>query len=292
MQSNLNKIHSITTKMRRIYILLLAVMLVCIGCEWRLTSSDDKQEVRVAVERYDRIQSLYLTTGDFSALQQMNTVYPQQTRTLIEDVLKIGHVNDSEINLKFLAFYQDSTLQTLLAEAEQQYANMDDINQGLTDAFARLQEMIPDIEVPLIYAQIGSLDQSVIVGNGLLGISLDKYLGKDYPLYLREDYGYTAEQRQVMTRQNIVPDCIGFYLLSIFPMPSEYAQSQLGRDMHIGKVQWVVNQAMNETVFNTLYTRNVGHYMKSHPDVTTTELLQKNYFINSAEISTGLTDSD
>ena len=278
--------------MRRIYILLLAVMLVCIGCEWRLTSSDDKQEVRVAVERYDRIQSLYLTTGDFSALQQMNTVYPQQTRTLIEDVLKIGHVNDSEINLKFLAFYQDSTLQTLLAEAEQQYANMDDINQGLTDAFARLQEMIPSIEVPLIYAQIGSLDQSVIVGNGLLGISLDKYLGKDYPLYLREDYGYTEEQRRVMTRQNIVPDCIGFYLLSLFPMPSEYAQSQLGRDMHIGKVQWVVNQAMNETVFNTLYTRNVGHYMKSHPDVTTNELLQKNYFINSAEISTGLTDSD
>ncbi len=278
--------------MRRIYILLLAVMLVCIGCEWRLTSSDDKQEVRVAVERYDRIQSLYLTTGDFSALQQMNTVYPQQTRTLIEDVLKIGHVNDSEINLKFLAFYQDSTLQTLLAEAEQQYANMDDINQGLTDAFARLQEMIPDIEVPLIYAQIGSLDQSVIVGNGLLGISLDKYLGKDYPLYLREDYGYSEEQRRVMTRQNIVPDCIGFYLLSLFPMPSEYAQSQLGRDMHIGKVQWVVNQAMNEIVFNTLYTRNVGHYMKSHPDVTTTELLQKNYFINSAEISTGLTDSD
>lgn len=278
--------------MRRIYILLLAVMLVCIGCEWRLTSSDDKQEVRVAVERYDRIQSQYLTTGDFSALQQMNTAYPQQTRTLIEDVLKIGHVNDSEINLKFLAFYQDSTLQTLLAEAEQQYANMDDINQELTDAFARLQEMIPDMEVPLIYAQIGSLDQSVIVGNGLLGISLDKYLGKDYPLYLREDYGYTEEQRRVMTRQNIVPDCIGFYLLSIFPMPSEYAQSQLGRDMHIGKVQWVVNQAMNKTVFNTLYTRNVGHYMKSHPDVTTTELLQKNYFINSAEISTGLTDSD
>ena len=278
--------------MRRIYILLLAVMLVCIGCEWRLTSSDDKQEVRVAVERYDRIQSQYLTTGDFSALQQMNTAYPQQTRTLIEDVLKIGHVNDSEINLKFLAFYQDSTLQTLLAEAEQQYANMDDINQELTDAFARLQEMIPDMEVPLIYAQIGSLDQSVIVGNGLLGISLDKYLGKDYPLYLREDYGYTEEQRRVMTRQNIVPDCIGFYLLSLFPMPSEYAQSQLGRDMHIGKVQWVVNQAMNKTVFNTLYTRNVGHYMKSHPDVTTTELLQKNYFINSAEISTGLTDSD
>lgn len=265
--------------------MLIAVMLVCIGCEWRLSSSDDLQEKQVVVERYDRVQSLYLTTGDYSALQQMNTAYPQQTRMLIEDVLKIGHVNDLEINLKFLVFYQDSILQTLIAEAEQQYANMDDINQELTDAFARLQKMFPVIEVPLIYAQIGSLDQSVIVGNGILGISLDKYLGKDYPLYLRDDYGYTEEQRQLMTRQYIVPDCIGFYLLSLFPMPSEYEQSQLGRDMHIGKIQWVVNQVVNKTVFNSLYTRNVGYYMKSHPDVTPTELLQKNYFINSADIS-------
>ena len=92
----------------------------------------------------------------------------------------------------------------------------------------------------------------------------------------------------MMTRQYIVPDCLGFYLLSLFPMPSEYAQSQLGRDMHIGKVQWVVNQAMNKTVFNTLYTRNVDHYMNSHSDVTATELLEKNYFINSAEMTIGL----
>ena len=271
--------------MRKAYLLLFSVMLACVGCEWRLSSSDDLQETRVVVERYDRIQSLYLTTGDFSALQQMNTSYPQQTRTLIEDVLRIGRVNDPQINIKFLSFYQDSTLQTLIASAEQQYANMDDINQELTEAFARLQTMIPDLEIPQIYAQIGSLDQSVIVGNGILGISLDKYLGKDYPLYLREDYGYTEEQRRMMTRQYIVPDCIGFFLLSLFPSPFDHQLTQLESDMHIGKVQWVVNQAMNKTVFNTLYTRNVGHYMKSHPDVTIPQMLENNYFINSADIT-------
>lgn len=79
--------------MRKVYYLLLAVLLGCISCEWQLKSFDD-QDVTVVVDRYDRVQSLYLTTGDFSALQQMNTVYPQQTRTLIEDVLRIGKVND------------------------------------------------------------------------------------------------------------------------------------------------------------------------------------------------------
>ena len=239
--------------MRKIYALLMSIMLVCIGCEWRLNGSGSESETIVNVERYDRIQSLYLTTGDFSALQQMNTSYPQQTRTLI-------------------------------ASAEQQYANMDDINKDLSDAFSRLRDMLPNIEVPQVYAQIGSLDQSIIVGNGLLGISLDKYLGSNYPLYLREDYGYMNEQRDAMTRDFIVPDCIGFYLLSLYPMPNDHDLTQLERDMYIGKVQWVVNQSMNKQVFNTLYTRNVGHFMKSHPNITTEQLLRNNYFAKTQKV--------
>jgi len=270
--------------MRKIYALLLTIMLFCIGCEWRLSGSDSDSETIVNVERYDRIQSLYLTTGDFSALQQMNTSYPQQTRTLIEDVLRIGQVNDPEINVKFLNYFQDTTLQTLIASAEKEYANMDDINKDLSEAFSRLKEMLPGIEVPQVYAQIGSLDQSIIVGDGLLGISLDKYLGSNYPLYLREDYGYIEEQRNAMTRDFIVPDCIGFYLLSLYPMPNDHELTQLERDMYIGKVQWIVNQSMNKQVFNTLYTRNVGHFMKSHPDITTEQLLLNNYFTKSSEV--------
>lgn len=262
--------------MKKVYVLLLAVMLTCLGCQWQFSSSDDFSENGVSVERYDRIQSLYLNTGDFSALQQMNTHYPQQTRTLIEDVLKIGRVNEPEINVKFLNFYQDTTLQTLIASVEHEFASMDDVDRDLDAAFSRLEEMLPGIAVPFIYAQIGALDQSIIVGDSLLGISLDKYLGSRYPLYLRQDYGYTDSQRSMMTRDYIVPDCIGFYLLSLYPMPSAPQTTQLDRDMHIGKVQWVVNQAMNRTVFNTLYVRSVGHYMKSHPGVTVDSLLRDN----------------
>lgn len=264
--------------MRKVYALLLALMLACIGCEWHLSNTDKESEVNVVVDRYDRVQSLYLTTGDFSALQQMNTGYPQQTRTLIEDVLRIGRVNEPEINVKFLNFYQDTTLQTLIASAEQQYANMDDINEELSDAFDALKTMLPAIELPQVYAQIGSLDQSIIVGNGLLGISLDKYLGKDYPLYLREEYGYTESQRSVMTREYIVPDCIGFYLLSLYPMPHHGSLSQLEQDMHFGKIQWTVNKAMDKQIFNTLYTRTVGNYMKKHPEVSVEQMLKNNNY--------------
>ena len=261
--------------MRKVYYLLLAVLLGCISCEWQLKSFDE-EDVTVVVDRYDRVQSLYLTTGDFSALQQMNTVYPQQTRTLIEDVLQIGKVDDLQINTKFLRFYQDSTLQTLISESEQQYANMDDINQQLTEAFGYLKDQLPNIDVPNVYAQIGSLDQSIIVGNGAIGICLDKYLGDDYPLYHREDYGYSAEQRQMMTRRYIVPDCVGFFLLSLYPMPMDRPLSQQERDTHIGKIQWVVNQAMGEQVFSSVYVNKVADYMKVNKNVSIDQLLRNN----------------
>ena len=264
--------------MQKIYAALMTAMLICIGCEWHFTASDDDSEGVFVVERYDRIESLYLTTGDFSALQQMNTGYPQQTRTLIEDVLKIGEVNDPEINSKFLDFYQDTTLQALIMSVEQEFANMDDVNKELQASFQRLQQMIPGLEVPQVYAQIGSLDQSIIVGNGMLGISLDKYLGKDYPLYLREDYGYTEQQRSMMTRQYIVPDCIGFYLLGLYQMPDDRKLSQVERDLHIGKVQWVVNRALGKRLFNNVFTRTVERYMKSHPTVSVEQLLKNNNY--------------
>jgi len=52
----------------------------------------------------------------------------------------------------------------------------------------------------------------------------------------------------------------------------------LDRDMHIGKIQWVVNKTMDRQVFNTLYTRTVGNYMKKHPEVTIEQLLKNNNY--------------
>lgn len=246
-------------------------MLLCVGCEWRLNSSDDNPDWLLTISRYDRIQSLYLTTGDFSALQQMKTEYPQQTRTLIEDVLRLGQVNDPQINRKFLGFYQDSTLQTLIAEAQLQFADMKDVNTELSDAFERLLKELPDICLPDVYTQIGSLDQSIIVGNDMLGISLDKYLGRDYPLYLK--YGYSQRQRETMQRSYIVPDCVSFYLLSLYPLPDDPELSQQQRDEHIGRIQWVVNKVMKRSVFNTPYVRAADHFMRTHRGTKVSQLL-------------------
>lgn len=263
--------------MRTIYGILVTIMLVCIGCQWQLKPSDEEADTRtVSIQRYDRIESLYLTTGDYSALQQMNTYFPMQTRMLIEDVLHLGRVDDADINTKFLYFFQDSTLQRMLQDVQQQYADMDDINEELAAAFTRLHEELPQLELPEVYAQIGSFDQSIIIGNGTLGINLDKYLGEDYPFYQKN---YTEDQRRMMTRKMIVPDCLAFFILSQYPLSHSKLAKQHERDQHMGKIQWTVNKLTDRTVFDNEYIDALNHYKMKNPSITIKQLLESDEWI-------------
>ena len=91
--------------MKQYYSLLFLALLLCSACQLKLKPyNQEDQKMLVEVQRYDRLESRYLTTGDFSALQQMNTTYPMETRTLIEDVLDLGEVNEPYINSKYSGF--------------------------------------------------------------------------------------------------------------------------------------------------------------------------------------------
>ena len=249
----------------------MLLMLICLGCQWQLKPSDATVDERqITIQRYDRIESLYLSTGDYSALQQMNANYPKQTRTLIEDVLRLGHVNDPGINVKFLHFFQDSTLQIMLTDVQEQYADLDDLDQEFTAAFQKIKELLPSVTIPEVYTQIGSFDQSIIVGNNTLGICLDKYLGRDYPFY--RDH-YSENQRKLMERSMIVPDGIAFYLLSLFPHRRQGAGNALSPDSHMSRIHWVVRQVTGRDVFDNSQVKAVEEYMRQHPSVTVQQLL-------------------
>lgn len=255
-----------------VFLLLIALSLG--SCEFKLKPFEEYgNDTAIEVRRYDRLQSRYLTTGDFSAIQQMNTEYPMETRTLIEKIVQAGSVDDPEINNRFLSFYQDSTLQTIIADAEAEYANMDDINKQFRSSFARLHKWLPSLPMPMIYAQIGVLAQSIIVGNHTIGISLDKYLGQNYGIYKRY---YPLSQRRLMNRANIVPDCLLFYLLSNYQLRDFDTRPQIEKDLHMGKVMWVVNKTVGREVWNMSYVKTVDQYMSSHKEVSVEELLVSN----------------
>jgi len=253
------------------YLLTISMAFLCLACEFKLKPNEENDvSLQMSVQRYDRLESRYLTTGDFAALQQMNTDYPMETRTLIEDMLQLGEVNDPGINSRFLNFYQDSALQAVIADVETQYADMSDIDEQLRKSFSRLQKLLPSLPTPSVYAQIGAFGQSIVVGEEMIAISLDKYLGADYPLYAAL---FDAHQRQTMTRNNIVPDCLVFFVLSHFPMSNFEKSTQEERDTHMGRVMWVANKALGKQFFKTSHAIAAGKYLQAHPQTKLEDFL-------------------
>lgn len=100
----------------------MTIVFVSTACELKLKQfGEGSQTTLIEIQRYDRLESRYLTTGDFSALQQMNIEYPMETRTLIEDVLRLGEVNDPGINSKF---YSSTKIQLFRLSSLKQRCSM------------------------------------------------------------------------------------------------------------------------------------------------------------------------
>lgn len=195
--------------MKRNLVLIGLLSMLCWTCKWSGFGlyGDEKQNA-ARIDRYDRVIDEYVSLGSGTALHRMNTEYTQQTKLLIEQVLNIGNVFDPGIEHRLREYYMDSVPQLLLAAVHEEFLDMSDIEEQFENAFDSLSRSNPDFRLPHIYTQVSCLGQKIVVSDTLIGISLDMYLGADFPLYADR---YGKDERQNMTRTHIVADAVAAY---------------------------------------------------------------------------------
>ena len=76
-----------------------------------------------------------------------------------------------------------------------------------------------------------------------------------------------------MAREYITPDCLFFYLMSLYPMKNAENSSQQAKDMHTARLMYVTNQLVGREAFNTNSVKTVEQYMKHHDKLTLNGLL-------------------
>lgn len=227
-------------KMRISFLLILIGMLLA-SCGISIGNVAEQKEEEISVLRYDMLLSEYVRSNSFSAMQKLNMDYRQPTKILIEDVLAIGTVNDDTISQRMQKFYSDTTLVRLLADIEVKFPNLNEVEKGLTRGFRNLKKEIPETKVPFIYSQVSAFNESIVLVDTLLGISLDKYMGEDYPPYKRFFYDY---QCRSMRPERIVPDCFTFFLLSRYGMEYHEGVCLIDLMMHQGKINYIVQNLL------------------------------------------------
>ena len=153
-------------------------------------------------------------------------------------VINAGEVSDPLFGESLTAFCTDKQNNDVFRLTMEKYPDLSDVEKGLEDAFSHYLHYFPAREVPSVYSCITGFNNSIITGDSVLGIGLDRYLGADCEYYPRlEIYNYMAAR---MTSDYIVPDCLYGWAASEWDMKSMgySTDNVLTEIIHEGKLKY------------------------------------------------------
>jgi hypothetical protein len=172
---------------------------------------------------------------------------------LFSYVINTGDINDPSFGDFLIRFCTDKQNNDVYGLTMKQYPDLGSVESSLEDAFRHYRYYFPDKIVPEVFSCITGFNNSIITGDSVLGIGLDRYLGADCDYYPRlEIYKYMSAR---MTPDYIVPDCMLGWGISEWDFASlNYpADNVLAEMIHEGKLRYFVRCMLPETEDNIIF---------------------------------------
>lgn len=198
----------------------------------------------VTLTRYDRDLQAFLQTADTideqAFLARHHTFHP----LYVSGILQIRPVDTTTRNAIAQRFSRPD-MQRLLQGVDSSFAHTEDIEQQLGKAFSLYRRFLPGDTLPRqIYTHVSGLQQQIINLDTLLSVSLDHYLGAQFPLYRSI---FNPYQLQRKSREYIVPDILRVILYTRHPMTTDTQVSLLQEMIYEGKIIYSQQRLLPDT---------------------------------------------
>ncbi|MDR3142841.1 MAG: gliding motility protein GldB [Tannerellaceae bacterium] len=222
-----------------IYLVIL-LLLPCVSCGGQ-ENNPFADAAPVQIHRFDKALFQLIEADDDSTLQnRLLQEYYGMLDVTGKGVLNMQSPEAPGFFDRLVNYYSEPALKGLYRDAITAYDSISDIEKQLGAGFAYLQAHFPAMETPAVYMHVSGLNQNVLAAENLLSLSIDKYMGKTYPLYLNFFYDYQLEDMQ---RSHIVPDYLSGWLLSEYPFTGK-ENVLLERMVYEGKIRYLVSHAL------------------------------------------------
>jgi hypothetical protein len=235
-------------KIRLITIFLLlsftATMISCKRNHYKVDTSDIR--VKIEIKRLEK--DLFMLSPDkvIPMVPSLKKKYGSFLQ-LFSLVINTGDINDASFGDLLLRFCSDKQNNDVFALTMKQFPDLSLIEKGLDEAFSHYLYYFPGRVVPAVFTCITGFNNSIITGDSLLGIGLDRYLGADCEYYPRLNiFKYIAAR---MTPENIVPDCMygwgaSEWDFSVLKYPADNVLAEI---IHDGKLKYFEKCMLPET---------------------------------------------
>ena len=225
--------------MKKIFILYCLFILIGCKTEKREIEITDSN-LKITIQRFDID---FWNMNLKRPAKSMNNLYEKYSQFLplyTEQALMVGQWNSKECqDILMNYFFPDSIIQTLYNDCLKQYENIDDLNEQLTKAFQRANTIFPQKTIPKVnfHVSAGANPNPILYKDSLISLSIDNYLGENYPLYQNAVFSYL---RYNMRREKIVPDIITIWVTYNFPFSLQTGQL-LEEMLYRGKIMYLLS---------------------------------------------------
>ena len=223
------------------WFLIIVFTFLLSGCH-RKSFGMYHDSIDVQINRFDSVLYQWIDSNDPVNLQELLNDYPQMLGLLGKSLFRSNDLDSAVFFEKLRSYFSEPTLKSLYQDALVLYASNSPVMQRIKNDFAvgfeRLGVLFPSIETPRVYMHVSGLQQNVIVADGLLSISIDKYLSADYLLYKKFFYEYQIKH---MTPERVAIDGLYAWITSDFPFRGHEAVL-LEKMVYEGKIIYLLMQ--------------------------------------------------
>ncbi|HPF50435.1 MAG TPA: hypothetical protein PK335_02615 [Draconibacterium sp.] len=225
------------------FLLILFVIAACKRNPLKVDISAIQEEVEV-VPFGEKLFSLE-GKDTLHAMAELSNEYPDFFNLFTYRIIRIGGIDDEQFPELIKLFLTDTLIEEVEASTYKKFSDMRWLEKDLQKEFKYYRFHFPDKELPTIYTYISGFNQSVVTAEKIVGISLDKYLGRDCKFYQQLN---STPQYKVMNmyKERIPSDVAYAWAITEFE-DSNSTKTLLDNMVEKGKMMYLVDAMLPDT---------------------------------------------
>ena len=281
--SNLFRIKITLFKLGRFALFAAAVLLLSVySCKRNpLKVNISNIDTNIEVVRFDNELFAADTSDLKSSLAALSNKYPEFFNLYTYKIIRIGGIGDEGFFDLMKTFLTDTMIQNVNRLVQNEFSDFEKVHKELTTAFKYYQYHFPDKELPVIYFYVSGFNQSIVTADKIIGVSLDKYLGRDCSYY--KMLSSTPQYKSMNMYPKKIPSDVAYaWAVTEFEYTNK-ATTLLDNMIHQGKLLYFVDALLPEEKDSVKigYTSNQIEWCKNNEAQMWSKLIeQKMLFSN------------
>ncbi|MDA3854590.1 MAG: hypothetical protein PF444_10190 [Bacteroidales bacterium] len=243
-------------KKHLLFALLLLLMSSCQNDSY-LKGKEDKN-INITFHRFEQELNTLNEKNVENEKYLLQHKYGEFFNMYNKGVVRLGDPTSPNYNANLIHFINDSIYKTVYDSVHYYFPSMKVEETKLTAAFRNYNRMFPERQIPQCYTHISGFNTPIVVGDSILSISLENYLGAEHVFYKKlGTYTYLLPRKN---RENLATDAMRGWLVSEFPNPFRQ-DNLLNNIIQEGKILFIQQVLMPEEAPHLILGLTQENYM-------------------------------